>query len=227
MTRQITMEITADTKVVIGILLTTVLIIGGAAFFTSRKAPEGEIGQGETASQPERLIRNTEGHIRGPADASVTVVEFGDFQCPACGTLHPTMKALREQYTDQSVRFAYRHFPLPQHEHAHLAAQASEAAGEEGKFWEFHDLLFEHQQKLARDDLERYAQQIGLNMDVFTAALDEGRFKDVINQDVSDGRALRIDSTPTLFINSTKYNGPYSVEAIGQAIDEALRDNSS
>lgn len=211
------MHLTTETKVLIGGIVATVLIIvGGAYFMGSRQS--GTVG--EPVAEIDRLVREDDPAL-GPPDALVTVVEFGDFQCPACGALHPVLRQIKEANAKGSVRFVYRHFPLPQHEFAPLAAEASVAAQQQGKFWEYHDLLFENQSSLERADLERYAEQLGFNMDEFRKALDGHTYQDAVRQDVSDGTAVGVNSTPTLYINGVRYTGQYSIDALRAAIDQA------
>lgn len=215
------MELSTDAKFGIGVLLTTVLIIGGAAWYGSTSEPASNTPV--VVDQPERLVREDD-PVLGASDAQVTVVEFGDFQCPSCGALHPVLKQIKEQNQDKPVRFVYRQFPLTQiHDRALEASEASMAAQAQGKFWEYHDKLFENQRNLSNEDLQRYAQELGLNMDEFRAALDDGRFIDQIEQDIEDGRALGVAGTPTLFINNTAYRGTYSATELQSVIDSHLQ----
>ena len=212
------MELSSDAKMGIGVLVATVLIIGGGAWYASQKQSSQEP---TVAANTERLVLE-DSHSLGADDAKVTVVEFGDFECPACGALHQPLKETKEKYADQSVRFVYRQFPLAQHPNALLAAEASEAAAAQGKFWEYHDLLFENQTALEREDLEQYAEQLTLNMDQFREALDNDTYRERVQQDRSDGNAVGVNSTPTVYINGVRYTGQYSVAALSQAIDAAL-----
>lgn len=214
------MTLSSDAKFGIGVFVATVLIIGIGAYFASKSTPS------QTTSGPvtetDRLVREDDPST-GSADAKVTVVEFGDFQCPSCGVFHPTLEALKDMYSDASVRFVYRHFPLTQiHEHAQLAAEASLEAQVQGKFWEYHDLLFENQTNLDRNALEQYAQELGLNMNEFQQALDEGTHKAAVTQDVSDGNAVGVRGTPTIYINNAEYTGARSAEAMKAYIDSLL-----
>ena len=144
--------------------------------------------------------------VKGPASAKVTVVEFSDFQCPFCGRVNPTLKEIEDQYKGK-IKIAFRNLPLPFHDKAHLAAEAALAANEQGKFWAMHDKLFANQQALDRPSLEKYAQEIGLNMNKFTAALDSGKFKDKVDSDAKEGAAVGATGTPTFFINGTRLVG--------------------
>lgn len=211
------MALTTEMKVLGGVLIVTVLIVIGGAFLVGR-SPAGE---NEPVS-PEVLVRPNS-HSTGPADAKVTVVEFGDFECPACGALHPLLQQVKVNNKDTSVRFVYRHFPLSQHPNAQLAAEASVEAGRQGKFWEFHDLLFTNQNNLDRASLENYAADLGLDTEAFKKALDENTHRGFVLDDRTDGQVARVDSTPTLFINGLHFKGQYSVRSLQAAIDEYLQ----
>ena len=214
------MELTSDAKFVIAILVATVLVIGGGAFFASRKTPAGQ-ARIIPDSLANRLVADNAPFV-GQKDAKVTFVEFGDFQCPSCGAIHPLLKEIKDKYKDQSVRFVFRNFPLPQHENAFLAAEAGVAAHNQEKFWQYHDLMFENQLNLKHDDLIAYAEKAGLDMDKFKEALDTHTNEALVKRDMSDGSALGVRGTPTLFINNMQYNGKYSLDALSAAIDAEL-----
>ena len=211
----------SDAKMIIGIIAATVLVIGGGAWYASRTPAKVDSTTPLTEEQQSRLLGDND-PSQGPSDAKVTVVEFGDFQCPACGQLYPSFKQAKEDYKDQSVRFVYREFPLVQiHEYAQLAAEAALAAHAQGKFWEMHNAMFENQTNLAREDLEKYAEQVGLNMDEFRKALDERTYQDAVRSDIADGNAVGVPGTPTVFINGERYTGNYSIDSLKSAIDAA------
>jgi protein-disulfide isomerase len=147
--------------------------------------------------------------IEGPADALVTVVEFGDFQCPYCGRVEPTLHALRERYGD-AIRVVWKNAPLPFHRQARLAAEAAlEAMAQQGDqgFWRFHDAVFEHQDALDRADLESYAERLGFNMIAFRAALDDHRHAEEIDADLALARLMGVHGTPAFFVNGTPLVG--------------------
>ena len=160
--------------------------------------------------------------VKGPASAKVTVVEFSDFQCPFCGRVNPTLKEIEDQYKGK-IKIAFRNLPLPFHDKAHLAAEAALAANEQGKFWAMHDKLFANQQALDRPSLEKYAQEIGLNMNKFTAALDSGKFKDKVDSDAKEGAAVGATGTPTFFINGTRLVGAQPADKFKELIDAELK----
>lgn len=144
-------------------------------------------------------------YIRGDLGAQFTLVEFSDFQCPACKAFAPVVKQILATYPDE-VRLAYRHFPLPQHSHARLAAEAAQAAGEQDAFWEYHDKLFENQDALEEENLITYAQELGLDVDQFKEDLDNGKFAPVIQADVDTANNIGVNSTPTFYLNGKKLN---------------------
>jgi protein-disulfide isomerase len=157
----------------------------------------------------------------GPEDAKVTVVEFSDFQCPYCSRAASAVDEIKKKYGDR-VRFVFRQFPLPMHENARGAAEAALAANAQGKFWEFHDMMFQNQGKLTRDSLEDLAKQAGLNVPEFKKALDSKAYSADVDSDVKLGESVAVNGTPTMFINGARVQNPTSFEAIAQQIDGAL-----
>ena len=152
--------------------------------------------------------------VRGPADAPVTLLEYGDFECPFCGQAFRELKRLEQSVGDQ-VRFAFRHFPLVQvHPHAQLAAEAAEAAGAQGKFWEMYDTLFMNQQALGPSDLLAYADDLGLDGPRFSRDVQEHRFLPKVRRDFMAGVRSGVNGTPTIFINGQRWNGPYTAAAL-------------
>ena len=159
--------------------------------------------------------------VKGPKNAPVTIVEWSDFQCPFCGRVIPTVKQIEDTYKGK-VRLAFKHQPLPFHNNAEPAAEAAMAANEQGKFWEMHDKLFANQQSLDRPSLEKYAQEIGLNMSRFKAALDASKFKERIQKDSAEGMKVGANGTPTFFINGQKVEGAQPFENFKAVIDKEL-----
>ena len=144
----------------------------------------------------------------GPKNAKIEVVVFEDFQCPFCSKIAPSLKIFQKN-NPKNVKVVYKHMPLTSiHPEAQLASEASMAAHEQGKFWEYHDKLYANQQALTRPDLERYAQELKLNMGKFKSALDSGKFKSFVQTDASEGQAAGISGTPSVYINGYKYQGP-------------------
>ncbi len=161
-------------------------------------------------------------YAKGPAKAKVTIVEFSEFQCPFCARVNPTIKQITDKYGND-VRVVFKHNPLSFHKDAPLASEAALAAGEQGKFWEMHDLLFANQRALTRPDLEKYAQELGLNMDKFKKALDTNKFKAQVDADIEAARTVGASGTPTFFINGKKLRGAQPFESFQRLIDEALK----
>lgn len=145
---------------------------------------------------------------RGAADAPVTIVEFGDFECPFCGNLFPTMERVLEIYSEE-VRIVFRHFPLRSvHPRAQQAAEAAMCADDQGRFWEYHDSLFGNQRALEVPDLKRRAVELGLDTITFNTCLDSGRKFDFVERGLEQARSLGVSGTPTLFINGRFMSGP-------------------
>jgi Na+/H+ antiporter NhaA len=159
-------------------------------------------------------------HIRGPLDASVTVVEYGDFQCPYCGQAETAVR--EELRLDDDVRYVWRHVPLTDvHPQAQLAAEASEAAAAQGEFWAMHDLLLTHQDHLRERDLLGYAEQLGLDVPRFREALGRHKYAGRVAQDVESADISGVSGTPTFFINGQRHYGAYDVESLLAAIKVA------
>lgn len=162
-------------------------------------------------------------HIRGSIDAPVTLLEYGDFECPHCGRAAPVVRQLLERF-DGQLRFVFRHLPLVDvHPSAALAAEAAEAAGDQGRFWEMHDLLYEHQDALSIDDLRHYADELGLDRDAFEEHVRRGTFSGRVGQDVNSAEEAGVAGTPTLFINGIRHRGAQDFDALEASIDRAVR----
>lgn len=158
----------------------------------------------------------------GNPNAPVTLVEFSDFQCPFCLRVAPTMKRIRATYGDK-VRIVWKDFPLTQiHPQAFKAGEAGQCAAEQGKFWEFHDRVFENQQAMQVDDLKRYAASVGVDAVRFNACLDTSSRAEVVRDGVAQGTRLGINSTPTVFINGRRVSGAQPYEVFAAIIDEEL-----
>jgi len=165
-------------------------------------------------------VNTTRDHIRGPTDAAVTVVEYGDFQCPWTQMAAPTARELLTANAD--IRYVWRHLPLQDvHPQAQLAAEAAEAAAAQGKFWQMHDLLLTNQQKLHFDDLIDYATHLGLDIDQFRDDLDRHPFAARVAQDVDSADRSGVAGTPTFFINDRRHDGPQDLATLNKVIREA------
>ena len=161
-------------------------------------------------------------HIQGSADAHVTLVEYGDFECSHCGKAYPMIKEL-QQYLGNRLRFVYRHFPISTvHPHAKNAAEVSEVAGAQGKFWEMHDQLFEHQDALDDESLRKYAMALSLNIDRFDQEMNSHIYANRVREDFLSGVRSGANGTPTFFINGVRYNGPLEYESLLKAVEEQL-----
>jgi protein-disulfide isomerase len=169
--------------------------------------------------QPVQNISVDDDPARGDVNAPVTIVEFTDFQCPACGAMHPVLEEVLKSYGNK-VRFVVRDFPLAQHENAGKAAEAADAANAQGKFFEYTDILFKNQKALDVASLKQYASQIGLNRVRFDAELDKGIYTSEIKHDIEDGEIYGVGSTPTIFINGVKLK-TLSADDLRAAIDKA------
>lgn len=158
-------------------------------------------------------------HSQGPAEAPVTLVEYGDYECPYCGEAYPLLKAVQAALGAQ-LRFVFRNFPLTEmHPHALRAAQFAEAAGAHGKFWEAHDMLYEHQQALGDHDLARYAHELGLPPTAFGEAV-SGQYDARIEADFLGGVRSGVNGTPTLFVNGERYDGPRDYDTLVSVLTE-------
>lgn len=178
---------------------------------------EVAVGEGVT----DRLVR-PDSHATGNALAPVTVVEWGDFQCPACSRAEKSAREIRRQYGDR-VRFIFRHFPLERlHPDARRAAEASECAGEQGKFWEAVEKLFDHQDDLSEAALLRAAGDMKLDVERFRECLSSGRMRTRVDRDLEDARALGLRATPTFFIGRTVVEGPMEVRDFARLVDGEL-----
>lgn len=160
--------------------------------------------------------------VKGSSSAKVTIVAFSDFQCPFCSRAVPTLKQVEDAYKNK-VRIAFKQLPLPFHDKAQLAAEASLAAHEQGKFWEYHDKLFANQQALDRPSLEKYAEEIGLNMAKFKAALDSGKYKQQVADDSKLGGSVGATGTPTFFVNGHILVGAQPFDKFKEMIDQELK----
>ncbi len=162
-----------------------------------------------------------EDHIRGPESAPVTLVEYGDFECPHCGRAFPMLQELIHNM-DGALRFVFRNFPLSQsHPHAQAAAEAAEAAAAQGKFWQMHKMLFEHQDALTDQNLHDYAEEIGLDVPRFDREMSRRLYAGDVQQDFFSGVRSGVNGTPTFFINGLRYDGPLELESLQEAIERS------
>jgi protein-disulfide isomerase len=165
---------------------------------------------------------NAQDHIRGAKNAPVTLVEYGDYECPYCGQAHYIVQQL-EGLLEDSMRFVFRNFPMTTvHPHAELAAEAAEAAGGQRKFWPMHDTLFENQEALEFEDLLEYANQLELDVLRFARDLEEHRYADRVREDFLGGVRSGVNGTPTFFINGYRHDGSFDLQSLLDAINEVV-----
>jgi protein-disulfide isomerase len=161
-------------------------------------------------------------HVLGPATAPVTLVEYGDYECPFCGAAHATLEQVR-RVMGSDLRFVYRHFPLTQiHPHAYQAAEAVEAAGAQGRFWEMHDLLFENQDRLGLRDLIGYAGALDLDLERFVTDLRGHAHAGRLREDFLSGVRSGVNGTPTFFVNGVRHDGGHDPESLLEALRREL-----
>jgi protein-disulfide isomerase len=191
-------------------------------------APVGQTGAGDTASQIANLPRydvsiDADDPVLGDPDAPITIIEFADFQCPFCiRHFQETYPQLIAQYGDQ-IRFVFKNFPLRTlHPDAQSAAEAGECANEQGKFWEYHDLLFGGTLGLGQAAYEGYAEQLGLDVAALTACIEEGRYAEAVDRDYALGQQIGVSATPTFFVNGIALEGAYPFDTFAAVIDYEL-----
>jgi len=161
-----------------------------------------------------------EDHIQGPEDAAVTLVEYGDYECPDCGRAYSIIKRVQKHF-GKRLRFVLRNFPLSElHLHAESAAETAEFAGAHGKFWEMHDLLFENQERLSELLYLGLAKELSLAPEALRQALEEGKYKARVRSDFSSGVRSGVNGTPTFFINGKRHDEPFDYDTLVPAIQE-------
>src|SRR6184192_4272382 len=204
------------------VIVLAVAVAAGAAVYLSRQ-PD----QPEDSAVPTHADIKGGGHIRGPVNASLTLVEFGDYQCPSCGAYHPLVKEILNRYP-QKLRLEFHHFPLVSiHPNSMMASMAAEAAGEQGHYWEMHDALFEHQREWsdspnAEPIFVALASRFGLDTNRFMQGLRSPQLQDRILRDVEQGQNAKVDAVPTFFINGERVHIKLSMEDFVQVIQARL-----
>ena len=160
-------------------------------------------------------------HIQGSPEASIVLVEYGDYECPYCGEAYPVVKELQQRLKGK-LSFVFRNFPLANaHPHAEFAAETAEAAAGQGKFWEMHDVLYENQQALEAENLIEYGSALGLDMRRFTKEMNEHLYAPRVREDFRSGVRSGVNGTPTFFINGVRHNGSYDLRSMLTALKEA------
>ncbi len=202
-----------------GMIAFCVLLIGGAVFFATRP----EAPQVRTIPMSEQYTKRVEegSWVKGAANATVTITEYADYQCPGCAGMAPIITEVLSK-TD-FVKLEYRNYPLTQHNKARLAARAAEAAGRQGKYWDMHGVLFANQSSwenlslaVFRDTVKDYAKNLGLNAEQFVADLDDKTIDDQVNKDITEGNKVPVTGTPTISINGKK------LETLPKSADEFI-----
>ena len=204
----------------VGAAAVTWLVFRTIGLLSQRRRIAALLGGAESLLDLEFAVDPESDHIRGPLDAPVTVVEYGDFECPYCGRAEPAVRELLRDFAD--VRYVWRHLPLADvHPHAELAALASEAAADQGAFWKMHDQLLQHQDKLRMADLVAYADRLGLDVARFTEGLQGHAGAKRIAQDVEGADLSGVSGTPTFFINGRRHHGAYDIDTLSRAVRAA------
>jgi len=208
------MKLTSESQIFLGMLVTTAAVIGFAIWIFSRPTP--------AVSIPKETLIPAGAHTTGNKDASVYLVEFSDFQCPACRSFAPVVASLTKKYNDRLL-FAYRHFPLPQHTFAVPAARAAEAAGRQGKFWEAVEILFANQDKFSDDFFSsQFIPLVAVDPSQYAKDLSSSDVTGAVRRDEEAARSLNLSSTPTFFLNGKQLPAPASAEEFIQTIEQAL-----
>jgi len=210
-------------KFVLVIVISTVLLLVGGFIFTNK------MGSSSSSNSIDKKLLEVvpDDYIKGNKDASVTFVEYLDFECEACAFYYPLLKQLAEEFKNE-VRFVNRYFPLPGHQNGLPAALAVEAAGRQGKYWEMHNILYENQKSWGEKQFpdptifEGYAKQIGLNIDQFKKDVTSAGVSNRVNRDKDSGIKLGVSATPTFYLNGEKLPNPRSVEELKSLIRAAV-----
>ncbi len=201
------------------ILIACAVLFFGILFVTKKdaKSPSG----GSNSSQPSN-------HVRGEGKSGVTLTEYGDFQCPACGAYYPVVEQVYEKYHDQ-ITFQFRNFPLRQiHQHAMVAHRAAAAADKQGKFWDMYNMLYKNQDSWTNQSdpttiFRGFAESLGLNMTQYDTDFKSEAVNDIINADIAEGQKLGISGTPTFVIDGKKIENPKDADAFNKIIEDAIK----
>ena len=212
-----------EAKVIAGIAVTTIILLFGAVMLLSKNTP---VAPQQNVSDTSKLVRDDSPKI-ATAGAKLTIVEFGDFQCPACKAAQDPFMQSYNEHKDQ-ITFVFRHYPLPQHKNAINGAKAAEAAGDQGKFFEMDHLLYQNQADWSEEvdpepKLLTYAEQLKLDVNKFKQDYESNKYLDKINRDQSDGNALGVNATPTFFFNGHLYQGDFDPNSFKTTIESYLK----
>jgi protein-disulfide isomerase len=200
--------------------LATWLVFRATALLPRRLRLRALLGTGESIVDLAVPVDPERDHIRGPEDAPVTLLEYGDFECSYCGLAEPIIRELLSDFGD--VRYVWRHLPLNDvHAHTQEAAEAAEAAAEQGAFWEMYDRLLAHQSELTRDQLVGHAEALGLDVERFADDLDRHAGASHIAEDVDTADLSGVSGTPTFFVNGRRHYGAYDIDTLSRAVRAA------
>ncbi len=208
---------------ILGIVgLLTVLLVGGAVFLLDKQNTAGKIPDQVDTS----LLVRDYSHKIASDSAKTTLVEFADFQCPACAAAFPTVQKIKEEYAGK-INFVYRNFPLMQHPYGKLSAKAAEAAAEQNKFWEMYAKLFQTQEEWSssskpQEVFDRLANEIGLDLNKFHQDMNDQKISDRINSDLTDAQKLQVNSTPTFFLDGERLVGAPNYNDLKAKIDAKI-----
>jgi len=221
-------KLTTDVKLLIGVGLFTAIIVVVAAFTIGNKPSKKDQEQKVLGESQMKILLRKDTHLAGASKTEVTVVEFGDFQCPACGIAYQIVSRIKEEYKGK-VNFAFREFPIAAHKNGYSSALAAETAGGQGMFWEMHDMLYDNQKEWSdRDDaidiFTSYAKKIGIDADKFKKDVEDKKYDAKIQNDLKDGNMLGVNATPTFFINGKKYSGVLTYEDFMSKIEKEMGD---
>jgi len=218
-----------EAKILTGIGIVTLAIVVGAAFLFGGKSSPNTSTPTKISEEQSKILIHEDSHTKGAKDVKVTLVEFGDFQCPACAVSYPIVEQILKDY-DGKIKFVFREFPLPAnvHPNSQIAAEAAEAAGAQGKFFEMYKALYENQKEWGGDKnpmqfFEKYAKEIGLDIDKFKSDIETKKYESRVQKDLSDGQSLGVNSTPTFFINNEKIIGGLPYDEFKAKIEAAFK----
>jgi len=213
-----------EAKVLTGIGIFTIIIIGVAVFLFGGK---GSLDKSQAAPIDQSILVHKDSHIEKSKNNKVTLIEFGDFQCPACGATYPIVQQILNAYKDD-VTFVFKNYPLPIHQNSRIAAEAAEAAGAQGKFFPMYEKLYDNQKDWgeSKDPMkyfEQYAKQIKLNVDTFKKEVADQKYEKKIQADIDDGNKVGLNATPTFYINGVEIVGGLPYDQFKQKIDDAIK----
>ena len=221
-------------KIFIGLVFGTLILLFGGVFLFSRGGSTVTEGNQVNSTFLEPAGKQKTGgivngnYVSASESAGITLVEFGDYQCPACGIYNPLVKQVLTEFAGK-IAFASKNFPLAQHKNAPISSFSAEAAGFQGKFWQMHDKLYENQNSWsASSDAKTifigYATDLGLNVDQFKLDIDSQKVKDIVASDYADGNTIGINSTPTFYLNGVKMDNPANIEDFRKTIESVLNE---